>query len=162
MSPIAMMLTTNPTQPNALDESWVRNKIIGTWKLISAEDTLRNGSIRAIYGLKGQGFLMYSADGFMCAVLMDPDRPKWAEPQKPTRAEKASAFDGSYGYCGRYEIDAKHNKLVHLPEVSTGPDFVATRQVRPYQFQGNRMIFSDTVEGESDVASWKIVWEKVI
>ena len=125
-----MMLTNTPAQQNASDESWVRSKIIGTWKLVSAELTLRNGSTRAMYGLKGQGFLMYSADGFMCAVLMDPDRPKWANPKVPTQADKASAFDGSYGYCGSYEIDAKHNALVHLPEVSTGPGFVATRQVR--------------------------------
>lgn len=157
-----MMLTTSLAQPNVFDESWVRNRIIGTWKLVSAEDTLRNGSIRQIYGPKGQGFLMYSADGFMCAVLMNPDRPKWTNPKKPTQADKASAFDGSYGYCGRYEIDAEHNKLVHLPEVSTGPEFVATRQLRPYRFEGRRMIFSDTVEGDSDVASWKIVWEKVV
>ncbi len=152
------MLTTGPAQLNAFDESWVRNRIIGTWKLVSAEETLRNGSNRAMYGERGQGFLMYSADGFMCAVLMNPDRPKWADPKNPTQADKASAFDGFYGYCGRYEIDAKHNQLVHLPEVSTGPDFVATRQVRPYRFEGNRMTFSDTVEGESDVASWEIVW----
>jgi hypothetical protein len=96
-----MMLATSPAQPNAFDESWVRNTIIGTWKLVSAEDTLRNGSIRPIYGLRGQGFLMYSADGFMCVVLMNPDRPKWTDPKKPTLAEKASTFDGSYGYCGQ-------------------------------------------------------------
>lgn len=78
------------------------------------------------------------------------------------KRRRASAFDGSYGYCGRYEIDAKHDALVHLPEVSTGPDYVATRQVRPYRFEGNRMTFSNTVEDESEVASWKIVWEKVI
>ncbi len=156
------MLTASQTHQNALDDSWVRNKIIGTWKLVLAEDTLRNGSTRAMYGPNGQGFLMYSADGFMCAVLMDPDRPKWANPRKPTQSEKASAFDGSYGYCGRYEIDAKHNRLVHLPEVSTGPGFVATRQVRPCHFEGNRMTLSDTVEDESDVVSWRIVCEKVI
>ena len=156
-----MTLTNSLPQQDASDDSWVRNKIIGTWKLVLAEDTLRDGSTRAIYGLNGQGFLMYSTDGFMCVVLMDPDRPKWANPKKPTQADKASAFDGSYGYCGRYEIDAKHNTLVHLPEVSTGPGFVATRQVRPYRFEGNRMTFSDIVEDESEVASWKIVWEKV-
>jgi hypothetical protein len=156
-----MMLSAGLAQRNASDDSWVRNKIIGTWRLVLAEDTLRDGSTRAMYGVKGQGFLMYSADGFMCVVLMDPDRPKWANPKKPTQSDKASAFDGSYGYSGRYEIDAKHNALVHLPEVSTGPAFVATRQVRPYRFEGNRMTFSDTVEGESEIASWKIVWEKV-
>jgi hypothetical protein len=34
--------------------------------------------------------------------------------------------------------------------------------VRPYHFEGNRMTLSDTVEDESDVVSWRIVWEKVI
>lgn len=81
-----MMLTSSLAQQNASDESWVRNKIIGTWRLVLAEDTLRNGSTRAIYGLKGQGYLVYSTDGFMCAVLMDPDRPKWTNPKKPTLA----------------------------------------------------------------------------
>jgi len=156
-----MMFTTSSVQENTSDDSWVRNKIVGTWKLVLAEDILRDGSSRAMYGLRGQGFLMYSADGFICAVLMDPDRPKWDDPKNPTQADKASAFDSSYGYCGRYEIDMKHNALVHLPEVSTGPNYVTTRQVRPYQFEGNRMIFSDTMEDESEVASWKIVWEKV-
>jgi len=162
ISLVAVMLTTSLAQQNAGDESWVRNKIIGTWKLVLAEDTMRNGSTRAMHGPKGQGYLIYSANGFMCVVLMDPNRPKWADPRKPTQADKASAFDGSAGYCGRYEIDAKHNALVHLPEVSTEPDYVATRQVRPYRFEGNRMIFSDKVaEEEDDVASWKLVWERV-
>ena len=105
---------------------------------------------------------MYSADGHMCAVLMNPDRPKWRNALKPTQEEKASAFDGSYGYCGPYEIDTKHSQLIHLPEVSSGPGYVGTRQIRPYQLEGNRLILSGgTVEDEPEVASWKIVWEKV-
>ena len=98
----------------------------------------------------------------MCVVPWTQIVPNGPNPKKPTQADKASAFDGSYGYGGRYEIDAKHNALVHLPEVSTGPGFVATRQVRPYRFEGNRMTFSDIVEDESrGQRRWKIVWEKV-
>jgi hypothetical protein len=105
---------------------------------------------------------MYSADGHMCAVEMNPNRPKWKNPTNPTRQEKAEAFDGSYGYCGPYEIDTKHSQLVHLPRVSTGPGYVGTRQLRPYQFEGNRLILTGgTVEDQPEVASWKVVWEKV-
>jgi Lipocalin-like domain len=147
---------------NDQDKAEVRRKIVGTWKLVLEENTLKDGSKTHDFGLNGKGFLMYSADGHMCAVEMNPDRPKWRNPEEPTLAEKASAFDGSYGYCGPYEIDTKHSQLIHLPEVSTGPGYVGTRQLRPYQFEGNRLILTGgTVEDEPEVASWKVVWEKV-
>ena len=78
----------------------------------------------------------------MCAVEMNPDRPKWKNPANPTQQEKAEAFDGSYGYCGPYEIDTKYHQFVHLPEVSTGPGYLGTRQLRPYQIEGNRLILA--------------------
>jgi hypothetical protein len=144
------------------DKAEVRRKIVGTWKLVLEENTLKDGSKTHDFGPNGKGFLMYSADGHMCGVEMNPDRPKWRNLVKPTPEEKASAFDGSYGYCGPYEIDTKHNQLVHLPEVSTGPGYLGTRQIRPYRFEGNRMILSGgIVEDQPEVASWTVVWEKV-
>jgi hypothetical protein len=143
------------------DKAEVRRKVVGTWRLVLEENTLKDGSKTHDFGPNGKGFLMYSADGHMCAVEMNPDRPKWRNPAKPTPEEKTSAFDGSYGYCGAYEIDTKHNQLIHLPEVSTGPGYVGTRQIRPYRFEGNRMILSGgTVEDQPEVASWTVVWEK--
>jgi Lipocalin-like domain len=105
---------------------------------------------------------MYSADGQMCGVEMNPDRPKWRNSEEPTQEEKASAFDGSYGYCGPYEIDTKRSQLIHLPEVSTGPGYLGTRQIRPHRFEGNRLILSGgIVEDQPEVVSWTVVWEKV-
>ena len=144
------------------DKSVIRRRIVGTWRLVLTESTLKDGSKRNDYGPNGKGFLVYSADGHMCVVGMDPDRPKWKNPDNPTQAEKASAFDTSNGYCGPYEIDAKHIQLVHLPEVSTWPGYVGTRQIRPYRFEGDRLIFSGgTLEDEPDVASWTVMWERV-
>jgi hypothetical protein len=82
------------------EKAQVRRKIVGTWKLVLEEQTLKNGSKSHYYGPNGKGFLIYSADGHMCFVGMDPDRPKWKDPKKPTQDEKVSAFDASYGYCG--------------------------------------------------------------
>jgi hypothetical protein len=71
-------------------------------------------------------------------------------------------FDNTYAYCGRYEIDEKQNVLVHLPEVATGPSYVGSRQLRPYRFDGNRLILSGGPNRESpDIVSWQIIWEKV-
>ena len=147
---------------NGADEAELRRKIVGTWKLAFEEDTLKDGRKTHEFGPNGKGYLMYAADGHMCAVEMNPHRAKWKDPANPTQQEKAEAFDGSYGYCGPYQIDTKHNQLIHLPRVSTGPGYVGTRQLRPYQFEGNWLILTGgAVEDEPDVVSWKVVWEKV-
>jgi hypothetical protein len=86
---------------------------------------------------------------------------KWADPLHPTPDEKAAAADGTFAYCGRYEIDVKQNQIIHLPEVATDPGYVATRQIRPYAFEGNRLVLSGVDNDDPAVARWKIVWEKV-
>jgi hypothetical protein len=144
-------------------ESQVRDRIVGTWKLVSAEDTMKDGTTRPFPGLgpHAKGFLMYQTNGYMCAQLVNPERAKWADPSNPTAEEKAAAADGSFAYCGRYEIDVKQSQIIHLPEVATNPALVGARQIRPYRFEGNRLILSDVEKKDPAVARWKIVWEKV-
>ena len=54
-----------------------RPQIVGTWELVSTEERLTDGSKRPYsdVGPRGQGYLMYTADGHMCAAGMNPDRP---------------------------------------------------------------------------------------
>ncbi len=147
----------------AQGESEIRDRIVGTWKLVSTEQTLKDGTTRPYpeYGPHGKGFLMYSRDGYMCATLVNPDRPKVASPLHPATEEKIATADGTFAYCGRYEIDVKNNRLVHLPEVATGRGFEGSRQIRPYKFEDGRLVLSDVETQDPEVARWKIVWEKV-
>ena len=143
-------------------ESEIRDRIVGTWKLVSTEETMKDGTTRPMpsYGPHGKGFLMYQRDGFMCADLVNPDRPKWVDPVHATPEEKVAAADGTFAYCGRYEIDVKQKQIVHLPEVATDPGYVGLRQIRPYIFEGGRLILSDVEKDDPTVTRWKIVWEK--
>jgi hypothetical protein len=72
--------------------------------------------------------------GRMCAQLMNPDRPAWMEAGHPTDAEKTSAFDGFFAYCGKYEVDEAKHVMIHLPEVASWPGFVGSNRHRPYTF----------------------------
>ena len=150
-------------------------KIEARWKLVAAhssavaqeahariigatEERMRDGSRRAYtdVGPRGKGYLMYTADGHMCATGMNPDRPLWKNVNKPTDAEKLRAFNGFFGYCGRYEIDTANHH--HYPEVAVEPGLVGTKQRRPYNLDGDLLTFSDkdTAPGvESYVISWK-------
>jgi hypothetical protein len=156
---VILCATLGPAQT----ESEIRDQIVGSWKLVSAEETMKDGTTRSFpgFGPRAKGFLMYQRDGYMCAELMNPDRPKSADPRHRTPEEKIAAAEGSFAYCGRYEIDAKQDWIVHQPEVATDPGYVGSRQVRPFRFDRGRLILSDIEKNDPSVARWKIVWEKV-
>jgi len=143
-------------------KSEIRQQILGTWKLVSAEETLKDGTTRPFpsFGPHAKGFLIYQRDGYMCGELVNPDRPKWADPAHSTLEEKAATAEGTFAYCGRYTIDVRRKWIVHLPEVATDPGYVGSRQIRPYRFEGGRMILSDIEKNDPSVARWEIVWEK--
>lgn len=119
---------------------------MGTWKLISAEETLKNGTTRPFpqFGPQAKGFLMYQADGYMSAFLVNPD-----------------GGNEAFAYCGRYEIDVERKQIIHLPEIATAAAFVDSRQVRPFEFAGNHLVLSDVEKQNPEVVRWKIVWKKV-
>jgi hypothetical protein len=149
-------------------ESEIRDRIVGTWRLVSTEETMQDGTTRpfSAFGPHAKGFLMYQRDGYMCAVLTNPDFHKAADraattPARPTPEEELAAAHGSFSYCGRYEIDAKQQQIVHLPEVASQPGYVGSQQIRPYRFEGDQLILSDVEKDDPAVARWKIVWQKV-
>ena len=82
-----------------------RVRFVGTWKLVSTEEKLKDGSSRPYQDLgpRGGGYLIYSADGNMCAELTGADRPKWNAPA--TSAQKIVAMETFSAYCGRFEVD---------------------------------------------------------
>jgi hypothetical protein len=144
-------------------ESEIRDRIVGTWKLVSMEETMKDGTTRPFpfFGPHAKGFLMYQRDGYMCAQVVNPNRAQWADPAHATPEEKLATADGSFAYCGRYEIDVKQQWIVHLPEVATDPGYMGSRQIRPYRLEGSRLILSDVEKNDPSVSRWTIVWEKV-
>jgi hypothetical protein len=140
----------------------VQDKLVGTWVLVSARNRMKDGSERFYpdLGAHGKGYLVYTADGHMCAQLMNPDRPKWKEFAKPTEAEKISAIDGFSAYCGRYEVDEEKGTLVHLPELAWSPNYVGTRQLRPYTLQDDLLTFAGRPLDEPEVESYSITWRR--
>jgi hypothetical protein len=144
-------------------ESEMRNRLVGTWRLVSTEETLKTGSTRPFrqFGPNGKGFLIYQPNGYMCANLVNPDRPKWADSAQASKEEAVAAGEGTFAYCGRYEINVEKQQIIHLPEVATDPGYVGSRQIRPYRFEGDKLILSDVEKNDPEVVRWKIVWEKV-
>jgi hypothetical protein len=140
----------------------IQQSLVGTWKLISTEEVLRDGH-RGPYsdlGPNAKGYLIYAGDGHMCVELMNPTRPIWKNDEEhATDAEKVSAASGFTAYCGVYTTDEMNRTIVHSPDVAFLPNYIGTSQKRPYRLEGRRLIFSGA-EPTGDIESWSIVWEK--
>jgi hypothetical protein len=139
----------------------VRARIIGTWELVSTVEYMTDGSKRPYQdvGPHGKGFLMYTADGHMCAAGMNPDRPAWKDANKPTDAEQLRAIEGFFGYCGRYEIDVANHHLP-LSRSRAGPELRGNQAKAPYSFDGEVLAFSDK-DATPGVERYAISWKKV-
>jgi hypothetical protein len=136
---------------------------VGTWRLVSSTEVLPDGTSRPYgFGPHAQGYLMYDATGHVCAQVVDPDRPKWANPEHPMPQEVKTAYDGFGGYCGTYTVDEKAHTAAHIPEVSLDPNLVGQAKLRNYKFENEKLIYSGTEKLESIGEShWTMVWEKV-
>jgi len=138
-------------------------ELIGTWKLISIEDTTTDGKPwpSAQFGPHPNGFIMYEPDGHMCATIANGDRPAWKDPARPTEAEKIAYYDTLIAYCGTFKLDSANSTLTHYPSVAWTPGYVGSTQPRPFRLEGNRLIITVT-RGLSDPAIQKrvLVWER--
>jgi len=138
-------------------------QLVGTWQLVSIEDTFKDGKIGPAVqlGAHPQGFLMYEADGHMCATLVNGDRPAWKDPAKPTDAEKIAYYDTFIAYCGTFTLDSAASTVTHNPSIAWFPPYVGSTQHRPFKLEGNHLIITVT-EGISNLGLQKrvLVWER--
>jgi hypothetical protein len=138
-------------------------QLVGTWKIVSIEDTMADGKVQpsAQFGPHPHGFLMYEPDGYMCATLVNGDRPAWTDAAHPTNQEKIAYFDTLIAYCGTYKLDTATSTVTHYPEVAWTPSYVRSTQPRPFRIEGNHLIITVT-RGISDpsIKQRILVWER--
>ena len=66
------------------------------------------------------GRLIYSEDGYMSAVIMPANRPKFAaDSLREGSTEEKAAADTYMSYCGKYEV--RGEKVFHHVEASLFP-----------------------------------------
>lgn len=136
--------------------SELKNKILGTWKLLSYHRLDEDGEKVYPLGTDPSGFLMYTEDGYMSAQLMKQDRPDYTLEglHDGTRGEMAEAAHGYHAYAGKYEIDEEDGSVYHHNEVSLIPNRLGDIQDRQIEFQG------DMITITSRTSSTHIVWKK--
>ena len=123
--------------------TWIRNSLVGTWRLVSREQRDADGRVMPV-GTDLRGILTYSADGYMCVAIMQADRPSFANPTRAdvTDDEWVAAAREHTSYAGPYEIVEAEGKLLHHVEISLIPNWIGGTQERIYTLKDDRLTLS--------------------
>jgi hypothetical protein len=140
--------------------------LVGTWKLVAASNVTDKGVVHEeAYGRNPIGFLTYTADGRMMALITDGGRKRLSKFWRvaPTE-EKAEAFSTSLAYAGTFTVSG--DIVTHHVQASSDPNRVNTDLVRiVVKIEGNRVTLRTTTpsvwDGGVQVAYQELVWDRM-
>lgn len=124
-----------------------KEKLIGTWKFESMKVETEKGKIIYPYGENLFGMLIYTPDGYMSVLLMNPEREKFAsdDPLGGSPEEIKAAYENFDAYCGTYTVDTENGTVTHHIEGSKFPNWVGTDQVRHFVFSDDKLLLKATL-----------------
>jgi hypothetical protein len=133
----------------------IREKLIGTWRIISQHTQFPDGTIQETRGKNPTGLLIYDTQGNMSVQLMRTDE----DSGKQYDLRKAETFIQEYhAYFGTYAIHEAKSEVHHHIIGAAFPDYRGTTQIRPFTLEGDTLtlrVFAadDTIR--------VLVWQKL-
>ncbi len=137
--------------------------LYGTWRLVSyTQEILATGEKTDIFGKAPRGFLHYSRDGRMSAILVKAERLKPTDLSKMKDEERVELFKTVVAYGGTFTSDGK--TVTHHVDISWNENWTGTAQVRNVRIEGDKLYISTNPmprpeDGRPIIAV--LTWEKV-
>jgi hypothetical protein len=141
----------------------IREELVGTWTLVSFEHTGSDGTIVSTYGERPVGLLMYDAQGYMSAQIMDARRPRFASGNRriATEHELREAVAGYVAYFGRYYVDEDGGFVVHEEIGDIFPNAAGTSQKRYFRLEGDLLVLTTPPYLIGNVRSIaQVIWKR--
>jgi len=135
-----------------------REGIVGAWSLVTFDVDEGKGKEKPRFGADPVGYLIYSADSRMAAVLAGTHRPALSSPAGTAQSEESrtQALVNFLAYAGRYEV--RGDRVFHHVEVSVFTNLMGTTLERRFTLQGDTLTIRTLppeIWGSSNVLVWK-------
>ncbi|MFZ9477723.1 MAG: lipocalin-like domain-containing protein [Steroidobacteraceae bacterium] len=134
--------------------------LVGRWDYLRWEIVYPDGVITHPFGDDASGTLLYTADGGMSANIMAGARPllSKANPRAASVAERARAFDGYFGYAGRWRFEGEG--VAHEVTVAANPALVGSLQWRKATLRGRNLTLSVEEPVTDGLRVHRLVWQR--
>ena len=110
----------------------LKDQLVGTWTLVSWDQTNPDGSKFQRFGANPKGYNIFDASGRAFIMFARPDLPKIASsnPSTPTPDEAKAIVSGAISYFGTYAVNEADKSVVFRLEASSFPNQLLTDQKR--------------------------------
>jgi lipocalin-like protein len=139
-----------------------RERLTGTWTLVSAvREEIPSGERTLLLGQRPSGYLTYSPDGRMLALITGDGRRPPAS-GRATAAEAEALFRSMVSYGGTFTVAG--DVVTHHVDISWNQSFTGGEQKRQFKLDGTQLILStpqslDPVDGKLSVRH--MTWKRV-
>jgi hypothetical protein len=134
------------------------NGIVGAWSLVSFDVDEKGNAAKPRFGPDPVGYLIYSADARMAAVLTGTHRPELGSPAgtSPSEAARSESLRNFLAYAGRYEV--RGDRVFHHVEVSVFTNLMGTTLERRFKIENDTLTIRTLppeIWNSSNVLVWK-------
>jgi hypothetical protein len=150
------------SEQDATTDAADEERLVGSYRLLEFRDIADDGEVREPLGAQPVGFITYSPERLMTAVLMAADRPNFAVGDILTGSdeERIRAFSTASAYAGRWSIEA--GVVVHRLEAGTFPNWTGTVQRREFELVGDELrLFPPRLLMDGKMRRSELTWRRV-
>lgn len=140
--------------------------LVGTWGLVRFVLSFSDGRPDVYpFGADAKGLIVYSAEGWMSAILSRADRGGFSATRLESAStapleEKAAAFDSYLSYAGTYRLEA--DEVIHDVHFALAPNTVGTQQRRRIAWDGRLLQLSYTLNARSGITRrYQLTWQRI-
>lgn len=153
---LALLLGSAVSQERSLGE-----QLVGTWKIVSVDNTRPDGSVKQIFGPHPKGIAVFDGRGNTAIILMSSGRPKFAANNRDlgTSEEFKATVQGTHAYFGTYSVVEADKTLIFHVEGNTFPNQEGVDTKRLISIAGDE--FKWTTPNPSVGGRSEAIWKRV-
>jgi hypothetical protein len=139
--------------------------LIGAWRLISVIEVFDDGERRPEFGPNADGYLSYSPNGIVSAVLGSIDRTNStsADPQGASDSELAAMARPFIAYAGPFTIAPGTDTVTHHVDVALFANWQTGAQVRHVLVERDRLVITASPRTGADGRTFhsELTWGRI-
>jgi hypothetical protein len=143
-------------------QEFIKDKIIGTWKLVSWKYNGENDTPIDFFGADTGGILMYDKSGYMNAQLNKANRARFKSESltEGTSEEITEAYLSYAAYYGKY-YEKSPGEIVHVVEGSLFPNWLGHEEIRYGKIEGEYLILSTPpIQAKAKKIVFTVTWKR--
>jgi len=130
-------------------EKTLKEQLVGTWTLVSADTVNSDGSRVPIFGPNPKGLGVFDSNGRYIFLNGRSGLPKFASNNRMegTPEEYKAVVQGMNAHFGRYTINETDKTITFHIETSTFPNWNGIEQKRPFTLTGDELKWTTAASG---------------